>query len=194
MSPADKLFLDAETLLRDSFELALRVFESGFAPTFILGVWRGGTPVGIAVQEVLETLRCPTEHFAIRTSSYGGGTEGGPVEVYGLQQVVDLINAEDRLLIVDDIFDSGRSVAAIIEQLSTRARANCPSALKGGGIRVATLYYKPARNTTDRVPDYYVHETDRWTVFPHELRGCTVEELRRTKRLPERYFGMDPEI
>ena len=186
---SDKLFLDAETLMRDSFELALRVYESGFRPTFILGVWRGGTPVGIAVQEVLETLRCPTEHFAIRTSSYGGGMQGGEVQVFGLQQVVDLINADDRLLIVDDIFDSGRSVKAMIESLERRARANTPS-----DIRVATPYYKPRRNTTSRVPDYYIHETDQWTVFPHELRGCTLEELRRTKRMPERYFGMDPEL
>ncbi len=185
----DKLFLDAETLLRDSFELGLRVHESGFRPTFILGVWRGGTPIGIAVQEVLETLRCPTEHFAIRTSSYGGGREQGAVQVFGLQQVVDLINADDRLLIVDDIFDSGRSVKAIIESLQSRARANTPT-----DLRVATLYYKPARNQTDRVPDYFVHETDQWTVFPHELRGCSLEELREAKRLPERYFGMNPEL
>ncbi len=187
---SDKLFLDAETLLRDSFELALQIYESDFRPTFILGVWRGGTPVGIAVQEVLETLRCPTEHFAIRTSSYGGGQVGADVvQVFGLQQVLDLINAEDRLLIVDDIFDSGRSVKAIIETLRKRARANTPN-----DIRVATLYYKPKRNQTDRVPDYFLHETDQWTVFPHELRGCSVEELRQTKRLPERYFDLDPDL
>ena len=187
---SDKLFLDAETLLSDSFELALQVYESGFRPTFILGVWRGGTPVGITVQEVLETLRCPTEHFAIRTSSYGGGQVGADVvQVFGLQQVIDLINKEDSLLIVDDIFDSGRSIKTIIDTLKTRARANTPS-----DIRVATLYFKPARNTTDRVPDFYLHETDQWTVFPHELRGCSIEELRDTKRLPNRYFDLNPEL
>ena len=66
----EKTFLKAEDLLRDSYELGLRILESGYRPTFIVGVWRGGTPVAIAVQEVLELCNCPTNHFAIRTSSY----------------------------------------------------------------------------------------------------------------------------
>ena len=100
----EKTFVSAEDLLQDSFELALRIHESEFRPSFILGVWRGGAPVGIAVQEVLETLDCPTNHFAIRTSSYGArttsfdGDEVLPeVQVMGLQHVVDMVNAKDRL-------------------------------------------------------------------------------------------------
>jgi len=190
----EKVFVSAQDLLRDSFELALRVHESGFRPSFILGVWRGGTPVGIAVQEVLETLDCPTNHFAIRTASYGArvksfdGSESLPeVKVYGLQHVVDVINAEDHLLIIDDIFDSGRSVDAIIREVQTRCRKNTPD-----DIRVATIYYKPKRNLTDREPDFYVHETDEWTVFPHELRGCSEEELRARGTMPTRYFDLKP--
>ena len=49
-----KTFIEASELLRDSYELGLRVIESGFRPTFLLGVWRGGTPVGIAMQELFE--------------------------------------------------------------------------------------------------------------------------------------------
>ena len=191
-----KIFISAEDLLRDSFELALRIHESDFRPSFILGVWRGGAPVGIAVQEVLETLDCPTNHFAIRTASYGArttsfnGDESLPeVQVMGLQHVVDVVDAEDRLLIIDDIFDSGRSVEAILRGLRARCRKNTPQE-----FRVATLYYKPKRNLTDRIPDFYIHETDAWTVFPHELRGCTEEELRRRGTLPERYFEMGPKL
>ena len=192
----EKVFVSAEDLLQDSFELALRIHESDFKPSFILGVWRGGTPVGIAVQEVLETLDCPTNHFAIRTASYGArtssfdGEEALPeVQVYGLQHVVDVINAEDRLLIVDDIFDSGRSVDAIIREVRARCRKNTPS-----DIRVATIYHKPKRNLTKRVPDFYVHETDEWTVFPHELRGCSEAELRARGTMPKRYFDMKPKF
>jgi len=158
----EKVFVSAEMLLRDSFELALRIHESEFKPSFILGVWRGGTPVGIAVQEVLETLDAPTNHFAIRTASYGARTTSfdgeeilPKVQVYGLQHVVDVIDAEDRLLIIDDIFDSGRSVDAIIREVRARCRKNTPE-----DIRVATIFYKPKRNLTDRTPDFYVHETD----------------------------------
>lgn len=192
----DKVFITAEALLRDSFELALRIYESGFRPTFILGVWRGGAPVGIAVQEVLETLDCPTQHFAIRTASYGARTQSfsrveAPVEVqvFGLQQVVDVLNAEDRLLIIDDIFDSGRSVDAILRHLETGCGQNMPTQ-----IQVATIYYKPKRNLTTRQPDFYIHETDQWTVFPHELRGCSEDELRQRGTMPARYFDLDPKL
>lgn len=182
----DKVFLSAEELLKDSFELALQIFESGYRPSFIVGVWRGGTPVGIAVQELLEMLGCPTNHFAIRTSSYGKGTVGAKdVKVYGLQHMVDTINADDRLLIIDDIFDSGRSIDAIIRALGEKCRLNTPT-----DIRVATVYYKPKRNQTERVPDFYLHETDAWTVFPHELQGCDIKELREREALPERFFDL----
>ena len=192
----EKTFVSAEDLLQDSFELALRIHESDFRPSFILGVWRGGAPVGIAVQEVLETLDCPTNHFAIRTASYGARTKSfdgdevlPEVQVMGLQHVVDVVTRADRLLIIDDIFDSGRSVNAIIQSLQARCGENTPQ-----DLRVATIYYKPKRNLTDRIPDFYVHETDEWTVFPHELRGCSEDELRARGTLPKRYFDMNPKF
>lgn len=182
----EKLFVSAEELLKDSFELGLQIFESGYRPTFIVGVWRGGTPVGIAVQEVLDLLGCKTDHFAIRTSSYEAmDKQSKEVKVFGLQHLVDTINRDDQLLIIDDIFDSGRSVSAIIQKLEDKCRLNTPA-----DIRVATVYYKPTRNTTARVPDFYLHETDEWTVFPHETDGCSEEELRANKPLPERIFDL----
>lgn len=184
----EKLFVSAEELLKDSFELGLQIFESGYRPTFIVGVWRGGTPVGIAVQEVLDLLGCKTDHFSIRTSSYYGmDKQSKEVQVFGLQHLVDTINVDDKLLIIDDIFDSGRSVDAIIKTLGEKCRRNTPD-----DIRVATVYYKPSRNATTRVPDFYLHETDEWTVFPHEMDGLSVEEIRKTKPLPERIYKLLP--
>ena len=180
----EKLFVSTEELLRDSFELGLQIFESGYRPTFIVGVWRGGTPVGIAVQEVLDLLGCETNHFAIRTSSYYGmDKQSKEVKLFGLQQLVETINVDDNLLIIDDIFDSGRSVDAIIQTLKEKCRRNTPD-----DIRVATVYYKPTRNATSRVPDFYLHETDKWTVFPHEMDGLSINELRKNKPLPERIY------
>ena len=181
-----KTFISAQDLLKDSFELGLRVIESGFRPTFLLGVWRGGTPVGIAMQELFETYGLKMNHFAIRTSSYGSGmVPSETVQVMGLQHIVDSINLEDKLLIVDDVFDSGRSVNAIIDTLQTKCRRNTPD-----DIKVATVYYKPAKNKTDRVPDFYVHETEDWLVFPHEMKGCTPEELAGHKPLPKRALDL----
>ena len=34
---------------------------------------------------------------------------------------------------------------------------------------------------TDTSPDFYIHETDKWLVFPHELHGLTLEEIKNNK-------------
>lgn len=172
----EKKFIDAQDLMEDSIRLGIRVLQSGFRPNFIVGVWRGGTPVGIVVQELLDFYGVKTDHIAIRTSSYSAvGERESQVRVHGLSYLIKNINAEDTLLIVDDVYDTGLSTEAIIANLQMKARRNTPN------IRIATVYFKPANNKTERVPDYYVHETDRWLVFPHELDGLTLDEIYRHK-------------
>ena len=82
------------------------------------------------------------------------------------------------MLIVDDVYDSGLSVQAVLANLKERARKNTPH-----DIRIATVYYKPLNNKTKpkRVPDYYLYKTNKWLVFPHELNGLTPEEILRFK-------------
>jgi hypothetical protein len=180
----EKKYLTAQELLIDSFELGMRIFKSGFKPSFIVGVWRGGTPVGIAVQEILDHLGLKTDHIAIRTSSYYGIDKREKiVRVHGLEYVVRNANWEDGLLLVDDVFDSGNSIKAILEALKERMRRNLPK-----DIRVATAWYKPSKNVTDLVPDFYIHETDHWLVFPHELDGLTREEIFANKAGMKKLF------
>ena len=168
----DKVYISANELLFDSFRLAEKIVASGFRPDFIIGVWRGGAPVGIAIQEYLEYVGVPTDHIAIRTSSYTGiGQQEKTVRVHGLDYIIDNVNAEDDVLLVDDVFDSGRSGKAIFEKLQSKTRRNMPR------IKVATPWYKPAKNITDITPDYFVHETDAWLVFPHEIVGLTQQEI-----------------
>ena len=172
-----KIYINAQDLLLDSFQLGAQILLSGFRPNFIIGVWRGGTPVGIAVQEIMDYFDVKTDHIAIRTSSYTGiGQRSKQVQVHGLGYIVRTINAEDALLIVDDVFDTGSSIEAIITELQLRTRKNTPHE-----IRVATPWYKPTNNKTDREPDYYIHSTDRWLVFPHELHGLDDTEIHENK-------------
>lgn len=180
----DKLFIPAQELLRDSFELGLRIVRSGFRPSFLVGVWRGGAPVGIAVQEVLEYHGVATDHIPIRTSAYAGPDRPEKVvRVHALDYLVSRLSAEDELLLIDDVFDSGRSLEAVIDELAARCRRNLP-----GRIRIATVYYKPARNRSRLTPDYFVHTTDRWLVFPHELQGLSAAEILRHKPVTEAFL------
>ncbi|MFT6268227.1 MAG: hypoxanthine phosphoribosyltransferase [Alphaproteobacteria bacterium] len=161
--------------MQDSFKVASQVFEDGFRPDFIVGIWRGGAPIGIAVQEFFEYKDAPTDHIAVRTSSYYGiNQQSKEIKVHGLHYLVENANAGDKLLIVDDVFDSGRSIEALINQIHSLMRLNAPKE-----IRIATPYYKPKNNKTQTnlVPDYYVHESEEWLVFPHELSGLTKEEI-----------------
>ena len=96
-----KTFIQADQLLEDSFKLAWNVYESGFRPNYIVGVWRGGAPIGIAVQEFLSVLGIKSDHVAIRTSHYSGiNKPDQSVQVYGLNYVIRQLEAEDSLLLL----------------------------------------------------------------------------------------------
>lgn len=172
----NKIVLSAQDLLEDSFHLGLKILESGFKPTMIIAIWRGGTPVGMALQEILHYCGVESDHIAIRTSSYVGVDQRGAVAVHGLNYIIKKICYDDRVLIVDDVFDTGNTVAAVIAELSSRARGNTPE-----DIRIAVPWYKPSRNETDLVPDYFIRETAEWLVFPHELDALTPDELRQQR-------------
>ena len=68
----EKIFIQPAELLQDSFRLGAKILESGFLPDYIVAIWRGGTPIGIAVQELLDYAGVETDHIAIRTSYYTG--------------------------------------------------------------------------------------------------------------------------
>ena len=172
----EKHFIQSEKLLKDSFQLAWQVYESGYRPNYIVGVWRGGAPIGIAVQEFLDVLGVQSDHIAIRTSYYSGIAEKKQsVQVYGLNYVINKLESEDSLLIVDDVHDTGLSIDQIIKNLRKACKKNTPE------IKVATPYFKPKNNETRRTPDYFLHETDHWLVFPHELEGLSIEEIMENK-------------
>ena len=61
----DKIFITEEELLLDAYRLGVAVFNSGFRPSFIVGLWRGGSTVGIAVQECLQHLGVETDRKSV---------------------------------------------------------------------------------------------------------------------------------
>lgn len=173
-----KKFIAADDFLKDSFQLAATISEAGFEPDFLVGLWRGGSAVGIAVQEGLDFLGVKTDHIAIRTSYRGAPSydemvsKAESIRVHGLQYLLENLCSHHSMLIVDDVYSTGSSVQAVIDQLARKTRRNLPH-----DIRIATVWYRPGKNTL-RVPDYFVHETDDWLVLPYELSGLSVNELR----------------
>lgn len=180
----EKTYISADSLLRDSLALGVRIVRSGFRPSFVVGIWRGGAPIGICVQEVLEYNGIECDHISIRTSSYTAIDQPSKmVRVHALDYLVSQLRAEDQLLLIDDVFDSGRSLEAVVAELQRRCRRNMPEQ-----VRIATVYYKPTRNISSLRPDYFIRETDQWLVFPHEVQGLTREEILANKPVGEDFF------
>jgi hypoxanthine phosphoribosyltransferase len=174
----EKTYLTGEQLLVDSFKLAKQVLNSNYRPTFIIAIWRGGAPIGIAVQEYLSYHGIETDNIAIRTSSYSAGIDqrSRQVKVHDLNYLIKNVQDHDKLLIVDDVFDTGHSIAAVVKELKQKTRKNMPS-----DVRIAVPYYKPTRRDVDLIPDYFIHETEAWLKYPHSLEGLTKDEIREKR-------------
>jgi hypoxanthine phosphoribosyltransferase len=174
-------FIGADELLRDSFQLAANIYQAGYRPDFLVGLWRGGSAVGIAVQEGLDYFGVPTDHIAIRTSYSGARgysqmvSAADSIRVHGLQYLLENLCSHHSLLIIDDVYSTGSSVNAVIKQLALKTRRNLPR-----DIRIGTVWYRPTEKTL-RTPDYYVHETDDWLVLPYELTGFSIAELKQNR-------------
>lgn len=182
---SEKHFISAQSLLDDAFSLALKIVESGYRPDYIVGVWRGGAPIGIAVQEMFDFLGFHADHIAIRTSSYAGVDERNKeVAVHGLNYLIKRVESQQKMLIVDDVYDTGLSIQQVIQDLQRACKKNTPE------IRIACPYFKPSRNQTKLEPDYYLHQTDQWLVFPHELKGLSEKELLENKPELRRHEAM----
>jgi hypoxanthine phosphoribosyltransferase len=177
----DKHFISANDLLKDSFTLAAKIYNSGFKPEFMIGVWRGGSPIAIAVNEFFEYMNISTDHISIRAKSYSDiGQQDKEIRLDGFEYIKQQLDPEKPVLIVDDVYDSGRSIKAIIHELESMFGQKISNQ-----IRVAVPWYKPSYNKTDRTPDYFLHQTDKWLVFPHELIGLTPDEIRNNKDIKE---------
>ena len=183
MSAMKKKYLDEETLILDAFKLGVNIFESGVRPTFIVGLWRGGSSVGIYVQECLQTLGVETNHISLRTSYRGQpyyhehvASPNAEIRVHGTRYLLENLNADDSLLIVDDVFSTGKNIEAVINRLSQRLKRNMPQE-----VNVATLWQRPSYKAVDFEPDFSLHNTEDWLVFPYEMSGLSLEEIRENK-------------
>ena len=182
MPPAlKKTFVEEQQLLEDAFRLGVEIYRDGFRPDYLVGLWRGGSTVGIYVQECLQTLGVHTDHIAARTSYRGMDAyfneleKPSPIRVHGLKYLFDNLSHHNRLLVVDDIQSTGRNIQALLDRLARVCRRNLPAE-----IRTAAVYYRPVEDGAEP-PDYFVHRTADWLVFPYELSGLSRAEIDRHK-------------
>ena len=130
-------------------DLAALIDAEGFRPDAVLALARGGLPVAGALAYALGIKNMATLNVEFYT-----GVDERLDEPLLLPPVPDLtLLRSERLLVVDDVADTGRTLAL--------ARDFC--AQHGPEVRTAVLYEKP--HSVVRC-DFVWRRTDRWINFP----------------------------
>ena len=171
MALNDKHYLSADEYLRDTWRLAAAVRKSGWKPDILIALWRGGAPVGVALHEFFKVSGWSVQHIPLKCASYTGiGANPGGVAFTHGEIVFGMLRKGDKVLVVDDVFDTGKTAAAVREKLDA----------VGAEMRMACVYWKPEKNVTTLKPDYFVKDVGLdWLVFPHEIEGLSRDEIMR---------------
>ncbi|HBD92961.1 MAG: hypothetical protein A2015_01685 [Spirochaetes bacterium GWF1_31_7] len=164
-------FVDADALLLDSFKLGKKIYESGFIPTHAVSLWRGGTPVGLGVGEYFRLKGHFINHTTFATASYTGINSQSEIIIKGLEHLIKSISKEDKLLIVDDIYDSGKTIEAVINTIKKTSRANSPD-----HILVACVYNKIRERSVHIPVTTLSDKEDVWISFPHEIADLVSDD------------------
>ena len=172
-----KKYIKPNQLFQSSLELGMKIYDSGYKPNYISGIWRGGIQTAINIQELLEYLNIKTKNIFIGSSSYSNvEKQNTEIKVFGHSDIIKNLTKDDKILLIDDVYDTGLTTQKVIEEIYNKCKTT-------PDIQIATIYFKPKNNKTNRKPDFYVYKTKRWLVFPHELVGLYLDEIINHKSL-----------
>lgn len=146
-----------------TLSLAQKIRFSGYKPHVIVGIIRGGMVPARVLADLLEVPQVATIQVEFYVNI--GKTAAEPVLKQGLASPV----VEKRVLLVDDIADSGKSLQLALNYLQNQGAAE---------IKSATLYYK-RKSVVE--PSFFEKETESWVVFPWETRETLREIIRSFK-------------
>ena len=165
-----KRYLSADEYLRDQWSLAADIRVCGWRPDWLVGLWRGGAPVAIAVHEFFKASGWNIRHVPLKCASYSGiGSNAGEVVFTLGEEIFGMFGKGEKVLFVDDVFDTGKTAAAVAARM-----AGIDAEMK-----LACVYWKPGKNKTALKPDFFVRDIgDDWIVFPHEIEGLAQAEVR----------------
>jgi len=132
--------------------LANRIRKANFRPDVIVGISRGGWPPARIMSDLLEN----PELANVKAEFYLGvaETKGEPM----ITQPVSVSVMGKKVLVVDDVADTGKSLRLVRSHLIERGATE---------VKIATIYYKPWSILT---PDWYEKETSSWVIFPWERK------------------------
>ncbi|MDR3140012.1 MAG: phosphoribosyltransferase [Treponema sp.] len=191
----NKEFLPYDMVRNNALKLAHRIYSEGFVPDVIYVSLRGGAYLGNVISEYFKVVRKggrPVYYAAVVARSYTDVRESGKIMVEGWTYAPEHLRVGDRVLLVDDIFDSGRTVNHLAEIILAKG-------IPRQDLKIAVHDYKYFYDKAVQLPfqpDYWcrkhelsVGDEDMWIHYlSHELVGLSSEELEL------QYYVQDPEL
>ena len=193
-----KEFLPYDKVRNNALKLAAQIYRDGFIPDVIYCSLRGGAYMANIISEYFKILS-KAKHFhpvlyaGVVARSYSDVAKHTKVFIDGWTYPPENLRPGDKILLVDDIFDSGRTINCLVETLINSR------GLPREDIKVVVHDYKFFTYQKEQLPiqpDYYCRkfeinspDENRWIHYmSHELVGLTKKELQ------EYYFKDDPEL
>jgi len=189
-----KEFLPYSMVRNDALKLAKRIFDDGFMPDVIYIPLRGGAYMGNVFSEFFKLVNThdrPVFYAAVVARSYTDIHQAGRVRIDGWTYDPEYLRSGDKVLFVDDIFDTGRTINHLVECILDKG-------LPREDVKIAVHDYKIAayREQLPITPDYWwrkievdTPENDSWIHYlSHELEGLTDAEIE------EQYLKHDPDL
>jgi hypoxanthine phosphoribosyltransferase len=190
-----KEFLPYDVVRNNALKMAHRIYHDGFIPDVIYVSLRGGAYLGNVISEYFKIVRTggrPVYYAAVVARSYTDVLKAGKIKVEGWTYAPEHLRVGDKVLLVDDIFDSGQTINHLVQIILEKG-------IPRDDLKVAVHDYKYFYDKSDQLPiqpDYWcrkhelsLHEEDRWIHYmSHELVGLSREELE------EHYYTPDPQL
>jgi hypoxanthine phosphoribosyltransferase len=190
-----KEFLSYNTVRNNALKMAHRIFHDGFIPDIIYVSLRGGVYLGNVISEYFKAIQSrtrPVYYAAVVARSYTGIHESEEVKVEGWTYSPESLRTGDKVLLVDDIFDSGRTINHLANIIMTKG-------IPRKDLKVAVHDYKYFSDMNEHFPvqpDYWsrkhelsLEDDNFWIHYSsHELIGLSSGELE------EYYYKDDPEL
>ena len=195
MNALKKTFLPYRTVRNNAIKLAYQIYKSGFIPDVIYVSLRGGAYLGNVISEYFKFIRQedrPVYYAAVVARSYSDVKVQSRIKVEGWTYNPEYLRQGDRVLIVDDIFDTGRTINHLVDIVLEKG-------IPRKDIRIAVHDYKIRKYLGKELPvrpDYYCRkhvvrseDEDFWIHYcSHELVGLTPEERQAN------YYAEDGEL
>lgn len=190
-----KEFVTYDTIRNNALKLAYKIYKDGFIPDVIYVSLRGGAYMGNVMSEYFKFIRDedrPVFYAAVVARSYTNISTHEAIKIDGWTYNPDFLRGGDKVLLVDDVYDSGRTINYLLDVIMQRG-------LSRNNIKVAVHDYKIRHYIEDNQPikpDYWCRkievakpEDETWIHYmSHELVGLTREEAEKY------YISQDPEL